>query len=535
MIYTPQAITRALRTRSVNFVTGSPSSSWDMSQSSPPVASDLQKLATGSALAFGGAVIGNGLTYLFGLSMGRLLGAESVGFFFLALILMQLAGSVCRVGLPDGLLRFVSIRAGEGNLSTVKGTILFSSFVAISVSLLVAMILFLVAEPVANHVFQQPGFVSYVRWMAVTLPFFAVLVVLLNATQALKRMELVVVSRDFIQPITMLAAGMILFYFIGGATSFLAAHLGSMIIAFLTSIYFLLRVCPAMVSSTAAFDDWKALLAFSLPVAGGDVVNYLFRWSDTLLLSFLRSASEVGIYNAAVRTTLLLSLLAVAINALYGPIIADHYHNGRYQRIEVILKTLMRWCLTLALPIVFAMCLLGDQILSLWGSNFGSGSTALIILALSQLFFITSGLLAFTLLMCGRQYLEVGNVVFVTALNIVSNLVLIPRYGITGAALAMFSSQAVVLMVRLIEVRHVLRLRLYTSSYLKPALALLPASILGIMLQASFTKIGSVFLQSNLVAIFITSVAISIGYFTVLYFLGFEEEDLTVWKQFRTS
>jgi O-antigen/teichoic acid export membrane protein len=120
-------------------------------------------------------------------------------------------------------------------------------------------------------------------------------------------------------------------------------------------------------------------------------------------------------------------------------------------------------------------------------------------------------------------------------LNIVSNLVLIPRYGITGAALAMFSSQAVVLMVRLIEVRHVLRLRLYTSSYLNPALALLPASILGIMLQASFTKIGSVFLQSNLVAIFITSVAISIGYFTVLYFLGFEEEDLTVWKQFRTS
>jgi O-antigen/teichoic acid export membrane protein len=507
-----------------------------MSQSSASLTSDLQKLATGSAMAFTGIVLGNGLTYLFGLILARFLGAESVGLYFLALVLMQLTGALCRVGLPDGLLRFVAIHVGEGNLSRVKGAIFFSVALASAASIVVSALLFVLAGPLSVHVFKQPDLALYVRWIAATLPFFTVLVVLLNATQALKRMDLVVVSRDFVQPITMITAGVVLFYFVQSPASFLAAHFGSMVLAFGTSIYFLVRARPDLGSSTAAvFDDWKALLAFSLPIAGGDVVHYLFRWSDTLLLSFLRSPSEVGVYNAALRTTLLLSLLAVAINALYAPIIADHYHHGRYQRIQVILKTLIRWCLTLALPIVFAMCLLAEQILSLWGANFGAGSTALIILALSQLLFITSGLLAFTLLMCGRQYLEVGNVVFVTVLNIVSNLVLIPRYGITGAAIAMLSSQAVILLVRLIEVRHVLGLRLYTSSYLKPALALLPAALLGIMLQAPLANIASVFLQSNLGAIFATFFTITIGYFTVLYFLGLEEEDLTVWKQFRTS
>jgi O-antigen/teichoic acid export membrane protein len=498
-------------------------------------ASDLQKLATGSALAFGGAVVGNGLTYLFGLSMGRLLGAESLGLFFLALIVMQLLGSLCRVGLPDGLLRFVSIRAGEGNLSRVKGSILFSAILAGAVSLVVSTLLFMFAGPLSIHIFKQSELMSYVKWMAVTLPFFAVLVVLLYATQALKRMDLVVVSRDFVQPLTMIGGALVLFWFTGGSGSFLAAHLASMVIALLTTVFFLLRASPQLSSVPAVFDDWKPLFAFCLPVAGSDVVHYLFRWSDTLLLSILRSAAEVGIYNAALRTTLLLSVLAVAINALYAPMIADHYHHRRYERIQTILKTLIRWCLTLALPIVIAMCLLADQILSLWGANFGAGSTAFMLLAVSQLLFIFSALFAFTLLMCGRQFLEVSNVVFVTVLNIGLNLFLMPRYGITGAAIAMLLSQAVILVIRLAEVRHVLGLHLYTSSYLKPVVALLPAAIAGLMLHMSIANRTETFLGSNIVAIVITGITVVLGYIAALYLLGIEDEDLTVWRQFRTS
>jgi O-antigen/teichoic acid export membrane protein len=486
-------------------------------------------------MAFGGTVLGNGLTYLFGFIIGRLLGADTVGLYFLAVVLIQLAGSLCRVGLSDGLLRFVAIHAGEGNTSSVRGTILFSVAVTTTASVAVAVLVFALAEAFAIHVFKQPALVPYLRWMALTLPFFTVLMVLLNATQALKRMELVVLSRDFIQPVVMVVVGLALFYSIRDFTAFLAGYFTSMVIACGTAAYFLARACPGLGHpASASFQSWKVLMAFSLPIAGGDVVNYLFRWSDTLLLSFFRSPAEVGVYNAALRTTLLLGLLAVAINALYGPIIADHYHNGRAERIQLILKTLMRWCLTLALPIVLAMCLLADQILSLWGANFSSGSPALVILALGQVLFITSSLLAFTLLMCGRQYLEVGNVLFVTTLNVVANLVAIPRYGITGAAAAMLGSQAVILLVRVAQIRHILGLRLYTPRYLKPLLALVPASFLGVMLRA-FLSDTSAFGGSQVPAMLMTVGVITLGYFVALYALGLEEEDVTVWRQVRTS
>jgi O-antigen/teichoic acid export membrane protein len=503
---------------------------------SASTASDLQKLATGSALAFGGAVLGNGLTYLFGLVMGRTLGPEVVGLYFLALILMQLAGTLSRLGFGDGLLRFVAIHAGEASTARVKGSILFTLALATTVSVLIAAALLTLAGPISTHLFRQPTLAPYLAWMAVTLPFFTVLILSLNATQALKRMDLVVLSRDCIQPVTMIVAGILLYPVVMGPAGFLASHLLSMVFASALSLYFLVRAWPDLrASESAEFDNWKLWLAFALPVAGSDVIHFLFRWSDTLLLSFLRSASEVGVYNAAVRTTLLLNLLAVAITALYAPIIADHHHHGRHGRIEIILKTLIRWCLTIALPIVLAMCLLAEPILLLWGSNFGSGSTVLMIMAASQLLFIISSLLAFTLLMCGRQYLELGNVAFVTALNVGVNVILIPRFGMTGAAIAMLSSQAVILLVRLAEVRHVLGLRLYTATYLKPAIALIPASLLGIALQPLLPHFASTFVGPTVAAMFTTAVVISAGYLGSLFVFGFEDEDVSVWRQFRTT
>lgn len=499
-----------------------------------PLISDLHRLASGSALAFGGTVLGNGLAYLFALLIGQLAGAETVGLYFLGLVLMQLVGAVSRVGLSEGLLRFVAIDAAEGNVSRVKGTILVAVAVTTVVSIAFATLLAVLAEPLSTHILRQAEVAPYVRWMAATLPFFTVLMTLLNGVQALKRMDLVVLSRDILQPVTMIAIALALFFVTGNPLSFVAGHFGSMVIASLAALYFVTRAYPELArSGMASFERWGPLLAFSLPIAAGDAVHYLFRWSDTLLLSFFRSSAEVGVYNAALRTTLLLSLLGTAITALYAPIVAGHHHHGRHEQIQLILKTLMRWCLTLALPIVLTMCLLARQILSLWGEHFTDGSTTLIVLAVSQLLLIASTLLAFTLLMCGRQYLEVGNVVCVTAVNIGMNLVLIPRYGMTGAAIAMLASQALVLAARLMEVRHVLGLRLYSPRYMKPIVALVAACLVGLIVLLS--RPTSALFASNIASMITTFVVVTIGYCAVLYALGLEEDDVTVWRQLRSN
>lgn len=503
-----------------------------MNTSFSSVKSDLRVIATGSSLAFGGAILGNGFTYLYGLVIARLLGAESVGLYFLALVLIQIISAVCRIGLPEGVLRYIAIYISQDDLPRVRGTILSAIYLVTATNSVAALLLYLLAEPISIYLLRQPDLTLYIRWFAVILPIFSLFVIITNIIQALKQMEIVVFIRDIVQPITMLFCASVLFVFIWGTIhSFLAAHLVSMMIGLISSLYFLKQMFPIFSRKSSPIFEWRTLLAFSLPITIGDLAFYLFRWSDTFFLSFFTSLREVGIYNAALRTTLLLNLLAVSFNALYAPIIADHHHYGRHQELEMILKTLVRWCLSLALPLVLIIGLLAEEILLLWGPEFERGSSILVILALSQLLFLISSLLAFTLLMSGKQYLESGNVILVTFLNIVLNMVLIPRHGLIGAAQAMLVSQGVALTIRLAEVRYYMNIWIYSPTFLKPFIALIPVSILVFI----FLNYLAPFPDSNLSIVTITSFLIVTGYLATLYLLGFEQEDVRLWKEIRTK
>jgi O-antigen/teichoic acid export membrane protein len=501
---------------------------------------DLRTIAAGTVTAFGGAILGNGIAYFYGLLIGRFLGAEVLGLYFLGLILMQIANAVSRIGLPEGLLRFVAIHSGNGDLPRVKGTIVAGIFTGTVSSIVTAIILFFLASPLAVYAFKQPDLAFYVRWVALALPVFSVFILTMTTIQALKRMDLVVFARDFIQPLMMLSLGLAFFYFIPTSGSFLAGYLASLVAGLIASIYFLTRVCSPFGRSLIRISDakieWKPLLLFSLPITGSDLAYYFFRWADVFVLSMFRSAAEVGIYNAALRTTLLLTVLATSLNALYAPIVADYHHQGKYQQLEGILKTLMRWCLTLALPIVLAMGLLPGDILALWGPEFVAGSTALMLLAVSQLIFIACNILAFTLLMCGKQYLEFGNTVFITMLNIVVNLLLIPQYGMTGAAVALLSSQVVGFLLRLMEVWSFLNINVYSPKYLKPLVALIPVSVLIYVLQDAFLNLANpILLGSRLGVLAVMFAVIGMGYLMTLYVLGFEKEDFLLFKDLQVS
>jgi O-antigen/teichoic acid export membrane protein len=179
------------------------------------------------------------------------------------------------------------------------------------------------------------------------------------------------------------------------------------------------------------------------------------------------------------------------------------------------------------------MGVLSEEILSLWGTAFVGGSTALKVLAASQLIFIISNLFAFTLLMCGRQYLELGNVAFVAFVNIAANLIMIPRYGVTGAALSMLLSQALGFFLRLAEVRNVLSLRLYTLTYLKPLAALVPVAFLTVTFHERVLTPILGLQGSTLGGMFGIGLFIATTYLAVLYLLGIEKEDLLIWSEVR--
>jgi O-antigen/teichoic acid export membrane protein len=491
------------------------------------------RLVKGTTLAFGGSVLGNSSLYLFGLFVARALGAEGVGYFFLGLVLMQAVSAVSRIGLPDGLLRFVSIHHSMEDHAHVRGSIRTASFIVLGISAVAGFCLYLFSEFLSTHIFKQTELALYIRWFSLILPLFSVFVLLTNAVQALKRIDFVVLSRDVIQPVIMFVLALLIFPILPNATAFLLSYGASVLAGLFAILLFLKQESPSFFKSSSVPYDWKPLLMFSLPITLSDLAHYLFRWMDTFLLSIYRSPAEVGIYNAALRTTLLLSLFAVSVNALYAPIIADHFHHGRKVEIEALSRTLIRWSVTIAIPIVFIMSILSKEILLFWGPEFLIASKSMIILSFGQLLFVISAFLAFTLLMDGQNYLEVGNTIAVVVLNVFLNIILIQGFGITGAAISMLCAQTFGLALRWLEVQNLCHIRLYTSNIFKPLLALIPVSFLVVGIYAFISDplyLGAPTRQ--IVSIGFIPIITAVGYLVGLYIVGIEEDDLLVIKGF---
>jgi O-antigen/teichoic acid export membrane protein len=253
---------------------------------------------------------------------------------------------------------------------------------------------------------------------------------------------------------------------------------------------------------------------------------------DTFVLSIYRSAPEVGIYNAALRTTLILNLLPIALSSLYGPTVAELQQSGRTGELQALLRTVLRWGLTLAVPILAGMCLLATDVMAAWGPEFVAGAQVLMVLAGAQFLAVASGVLGPTILLSGRQYLETANVAGVVVISVLANLALVPGYGAMGAAIALVLAQVCALAVRIVQVQFVLRLDLVTSQYLKPALAIAPVSAIVILLKlwadavpyqpgVSFMRLG------------VLGLVLGAGYLLTLVWFGIEREDLLILHDFK--
>ena len=122
------------------------------------------------------------------------------------------------------------------------------------------------------------------------------------------------------------------------------------------------------------------------------------------------------------------------------------------------------------------------DLLHVFGEGFSSGATALAILALGQLVNIGTGTVAGLLAMVGRARMSVLNSVFFLGLSLVLDLLMIPPWGILGAAIANATSLAAVNLLRVIQVRQVLGILPYDRRFLRPLGAGLIAGTVALLL-----------------------------------------------------
>jgi len=490
---------------------------------------DIAKLAGGTGVALLGGVAGSGIQYLTGIVLSRMVGAELIGAYFLCLVWTQLASAAARLGFADALLRFVPPARLEGDAEGVRRIVKTTLGLGTAAAAVVTALALLALPLFRRGLGLEPLLGDQLRLFLATVPLHVLFVLLLMVVQAHQRIPPVVAVRDFLQPSVLAVLTVSVVLVVEPGLALVAGYAASLALGILVIARSARRVAPGSWTSPG----WMALgplLTFSLPVVLGDVVHYLYRWADTIVVSWFLELDDVGVYNAALRTSMLIALVFMATNVIYSTMASGYFHTGRRDELRSALHLSMRWCFLLALPIAILFALGAEPILSLWGADFVRGRTALVILAFAQLLTIPNGLLAYTLIMSGRQVTEVFDTVASLALILALDFLLIPQLGLTGAALALLAANIVGLGLRWIQVWGGIGIHPVDAKIAKPLVAAAVAGGLGVAvrptLEAAFPAAGGSL--ANLGALAGLGLLVAVIFLAVHAVLGFEEEDRTV-------
>ncbi len=158
--------------------------------------------------------------------------------------------------------------------------------------------------------------------------------------------------------------------------------------------------------------------------------------ADVILLGALRGATEAGIYSMTASLAFLVRLGLVAVNPALAPLAANAKAGGAERQLETVARTASRLAFLPALACTLGLLVFGRWTLTLFGAGFAPGYPALVILALGFLVVAAMGPVETILLMKNQQRLAAVAAVGACALNLLLNLLLIPRFGLEGAAAA---------------------------------------------------------------------------------------------------
>ena len=312
----------------------------------------------------------------------------------------------------------------------------------------------------------KPDLVNIVRLLSVSLPFTSLLFIALGFTMGLKIMKYWVYVQNLFWPLSNLLLAVLFLYLGFHIYGVVAAQVVSIISASLLALYCVRRAFPEIVSAPS-IPETRRLFEVSFPLSLTVFLNFIASWTDTLMLGYFNASEEVGIYAAAMKTALLTSVFLLSFNIIFAPTISDLYHKEETQKLENMLKIITRWVFTISLVVFIGISLRARTITGLFGPEFVAGSGCLILLSLAQVANGFVGPVGLMLAMTGHQKHLMATTLGTCLLNVTLNGILIPMYGILGAAVATGTSLVALNAGMLFQVHFLLGMHPHNKKFVK--------------------------------------------------------------------
>lgn len=364
-------------------------------------------------------------------------GAETLGVFSLSIAILSLIVVISQLGLDTSLVRLMSSYNAQGqddySLETHKKAVK----IAFVVSFLLTVLLFAFSHFIADQVFGNPSLSQYFR--IISLAVFPLTLVSINsaAFRGYKQIKLYAYLRDVSARLFQLIFLAALTPFITGTAIPLYTFLAAVILAAALSQFLWWKSSrPFAVKKPKPLIKTKEILRISLPMVIAGSMFFIMQWTDTILIGIFRTESEVGVYAVALKLATLATVSLLAINGIAAPKYAELYSQGKLEELAVVVRQSTKLIFWTSFPVVLILAVLSPYLLGFFGPEFKLGVNALLLLLMGYFVNAISGSVGLLLQMTGKQKAFQRIIVVAAIINITLNVVLIPMFGINGAAFA---------------------------------------------------------------------------------------------------
>ncbi|GJM30114.1 MAG: polysaccharide biosynthesis protein [Cyclobacteriaceae bacterium] len=487
---------------------------------------NIATAAKGGSFGFIGKLYVQGISLFFVFLITRTFGAEQYGLYRLAILIATITAAISLIGLDGGVKRYVAIARSEHNKSKLWGVIQLGTLVPLAIGLFLSLVLCLSAEMVAEHIFHKPELAPMLRLSSMAVPFLVLVSSLSDIAIGFKKMEYNVYSKDLAFNGFKLLFSLVVILLGFQIQYVLVAFIAAAAFSTGVSIFFFNKLFPLRELPSKAERQNKEILRYSFPLFLSLLLNQFGRNFEALVLGAYGILADVGIYSVILTLSNIGNMGFVALRSISNPIFAELHHQKNFDELRRYYQTINRWSVSFNIPIFLLIVIFPDNILQVFGDEFSAGTTGLIILALGTLFNASTGACGALLNMSGYSKMNFYNSVVYLMTTLALDFLLIPKYGLVGAALAGSLTYVIINSLMMIEVYILIKKILpFNLSIYKPLLAGLLAGV-----SAYYTK--SIILSDlPILQLILIGSTMLLVYGGVLKLLRFSEEDRFIFKK----
>lgn len=394
----------------------------------------MKELIKGSGIIFLFKIAGAGSLFLLSLLISNFYGALYLGVFSLVAAFLQIVGIFGKIGLDLYVIKIIPSLSSKSEVESFLQKVFRITFIT---SLSISLFYLIFSENINKYFFRTVNADQYIKYIAALCVPYTLFSIIPEIFRGFEEIKYYSFLRNLAQNLLVLV--------------FLLFPLSSLIDFDPVFSYFYGTIAVFVISAVLLFkflkrkgynlfkykkDYSRKIIKYSYPMLFTSSMLFLMGNVDTFMIGYYVDEKNVGFYSACIKISLLITFILASVSNYIIPKISKAYHEKRISDLLKIYRDSVKLITLSSLPIILVVLVLPEFFLSLFGEDFVQQVNVLYLVMAMNVISVIFGPLIYMLNMIDLQF-YVKNVIFLSLIfNVLLNYLLIPRYGIEGAAIA---------------------------------------------------------------------------------------------------